>query len=234
MNGSWTFETDCWREAPIRPPCRRSTPMTAVTQPAAGSGSTGTLEPPEEDSITEPRLPGEGSMWLFVLGDMVIFAIYFSIYMVMRHKQPALFLASQQHLNETTGLIDTLVLLTSSWFVARAVLATRAGAYQAAMRFTVGGFACGVLFIIIKMIEWSREISHGYTLPKNYFFMFYFMLTGVHLLHVLLGLLILGIVYRELRDPTLRRMPMVESGATFWHMVDLLWIVIFALLYVMR
>jgi nitric oxide reductase NorE protein len=192
------------------------------------------LDSPEEDLSARPRLPGEGSMWLFVLGDMVIFAVYFIIFMVERSKQPTLFLASQQHLNETTGLIDTLILLLSSLLVARAVLASRTGAYRAAMRFTVGGFACGVLFIIIKVIEWSREISHGYTLPKNNFFMFYFMLTGVHLLHVLMGLLILGIVYRELRDPALRRMTMVESGATFWHMVDLLWIVIFALLYVMR
>jgi nitric oxide reductase NorE protein len=196
--------------------------------------STETVDPPETGRAAGPRLPGEGSMWLFVLGDMVIFAVYFIIFMVERTRQPALFLASQQHLNQTIGLIDTLVLLVSSLLVARAVLASRSGAYRAAMRFTVGGFACGVLFIMIKLYEWSAEIRHGYTLPKNDFFMFYFMLTGVHLLHVLLGLLILGIVYRELRDPNLRRISTVESGATFWHMVDLLWIVIFALLYVMR
>jgi nitric oxide reductase NorE protein len=64
--------------------------------------------------------------------------------------------------------------------------------------------------------------------------MFYFMLTGVHLLHVVMGLVILGIVLRELRDPTLRRVSIVETGAIYWHMVDMLWIVIFALLYVMR
>jgi nitric oxide reductase NorE protein len=64
--------------------------------------------------------------------------------------------------------------------------------------------------------------------------MFYFMLTGVHLLHVVMGLIILGIVLRELRNPALRRMSLVESGATFWHMVDMLWIILFALLYVMR
>jgi len=145
--------------------------MTAADFPITASGATGTLDSPEEDLSARPRLPGEGSMWLFVLGDMVIFAVYFIIFMVERSKQPTLFLASQQHLNETTGLIDTLILLLSSLLVARAVLASRTGAYRAAMRFTVGGFACGVLFIIIKVIEWSREISHGYTLPKNNFFM---------------------------------------------------------------
>jgi nitric oxide reductase NorE protein len=64
--------------------------------------------------------------------------------------------------------------------------------------------------------------------------MFYYMLTGVHMFHVLLGLLILGVVVREVKNPRKRRVPMAESGAIYWHMVDLLWIVIFGLLYVMR
>jgi nitric oxide reductase NorE protein len=72
------------------------------------------------------------------------------------------------------------------------------------------------------------------TFPSNDFFMFYFMLTGVHLFHVALGLVFLGVAFRELRNPKLRRVSMVETGATYWHMVDLLWIVIFGLLYVMR
>ena len=90
------------------------------------------------------------------------------------------------------------------------------------------------MFILIKAYEWSTEVAQGHTMSSNDFFMFYFMLTGVHLFHVALGLLILGVVVRELRNPRRRRMSMVESGATYWHMVDLLWIVIFALLYVMR
>ena len=69
-------------------------------------------------------------------------------------------------------------------------------------------------FIAIKAYEWTIEISHGFTLPSNEFFMFYFMLTGVHLFHVTLGLVILGVVVRELRNPRRRRMSMVESGAS--------------------
>ena len=102
------------------------------------------------------------------------------------------------------------------------------------LRLTYFGGACGVLFILIKAYEWSAKIAQGHTMPSNEFFMFYYMLTGVHLFHVGLGLLILGIVVRELRNPRKQRMSMVESGATYWHMVDLLWIVIFGLLYVMR
>ena len=178
--------------------------------------------------------PGDGHIWVMVLGDLIIFGAYFIIFMVYRAMKPQEFLASQQHLNINIGVLNTLVLLASSWFVVRGVQAARTDNYPRALRLTYLGGLCGAVFILIKAYEWSTEIARGYTLPRNDFFMFYYMLTGVHLFHVLLGLVILGVVLRELRNPRRRRMFMVETGATYWHMVDLLWIVIFALLYVMR
>jgi nitric oxide reductase NorE protein len=169
-----------------------------------------------------------------VLGDLFIFGAYFIIFMIYRTMAPQEFLAAQQHLNVTVGVVNTIVLLTSSWFIARSVLAARAGDHARAVRLTYLGGAFGVLFILTKAYEWTTELTRGYTMPSGDFFMFYYMLTGVHLFHVALGLLILGIVVRELRNPRKRRTSMVESGATYWHMVDLLWIVIFGLLYVMR
>jgi nitric oxide reductase NorE protein len=180
------------------------------------------------------HLPGDAAMWVMVLGDFVFFGAYFIIFMIHRAMAPELFLQSQQHLNLTIGVVNTLVLLTSSWFIVRSVATARSDDYQGAVRLTYLGGACGVLFIAIKAYEWSAEIAAGHTMPANEFFLFYYMLTGVHLFHVGLGLLILGIVVRELRNPRKRRVSMVESGATYWHMVDLLWIVIFGLLYVMR
>jgi nitric oxide reductase NorE protein len=180
------------------------------------------------------HLPGDAAMWVMVLGDFVFFGAYFIIFMIHRAMAPELFLQSQQHLNLTIGVVNTLVLLTSSWFIVRSVATARSGDHQGAVRLTYLGGACGVLFIAIKAYEWSAEIAAGHTMPANEFFLFYYMLTGVHLFHVGLGLLILGIVVRELRNPRKRRVSMVESGATYWHMVDLLWIVIFGLLYVMR
>jgi nitric oxide reductase NorE protein len=180
------------------------------------------------------HLPGDIAMWVMVLGDFVFFGAYFIIFMVHRAMAPELFLQSQQHLNLTIGVINTLVLLTSSWFIVRSVATARSGDYKGAVRLTYLGGACGVLFIAIKAYEWSTKVAAGHTMPANEFFLFYYMLTGVHLFHVGLGLLILGIVVRELRNPRKRRVSMVESGATYWHMVDLLWIVIFGLLYVMR
>ena len=180
------------------------------------------------------HLPGEVGMWVFVLGDLVIFGAYFIIFMVYRTQERAQFLASQHHLSLNIGVLNTLVLVASSWFVARGVAAARVGDYEKALQLNVFGGACGMLFIALKVYEWSSKIRQGFTLPSNDFFMFYYTLTGVHLFHVLLGLIFLGVVGVELRRPQLRRIWMVESGATYWHMVDLLWIVIFALLYVMR
>lgn len=187
----------------------------------------------ERAGATTSHLPGDGHMWFMVLGDLIIFGLYFIIYMAFRAANPEVFLAAQQHLNVTIGVVNTIVLITSSWFVAQSVLAVRAGDRAKAIKLTYGGAALGVLFLVIKIYEWSSEITRGYT-NSNEFFSFYYVLTGVHLFHVLLGLIVLGIVVRELRNPRRSRPSMVEQGATYWHMVDLLWVVIFALLYVVR
>ncbi|BCK52975.1 cytochrome c oxidase subunit 3 family protein [Nocardia wallacei] len=179
------------------------------------------------------HLPGDGHMWVMVLGDMVIFGGYFVIFMIYRTMAPGEFLAAQQHLDVDIGVVNTIVLLTSSWFVALSVLAARAGRPERAIRLVYACGCCGALFVLLKAYEWAHEIAEGRT-NSELFYSFYYVLTGVHLLHVAIGLIVLGVVVRELRDPARRRVPMVESGAIYWHMVDLLWVVIFALLYVMR
>ena len=180
------------------------------------------------------RLPGDPGMWVFVLGDLFIFLGYFTVFMVYRSKHTSQFLASQQHLNLTLGLINTLVLLASSRFAALAVVAARSGASGQAIRRVGTAAAGGVVFIGLKVYEWVTLARGGYTLARNEFFMFYFSLTGVHLLHVLLGLVVLGVVVAELRCPSGGRVNVVEAGAVFWHMVDLIWVVLFALIYLMR
>jgi nitric oxide reductase NorE protein len=130
-------------------------------------------------------------------------------------------------------VVNTVILLTSSWFVAQAVLCVRGGDPDRAVRLLWGGAVSGVAFMVLKCYEWYREIVAGQT-NSDMFYSFYYVITGVHLVHVLIGLIVLGVLVRELRTPGRRRVWMVESGATYWHMVDLLWVIIFALLYVMR
>jgi nitric oxide reductase NorE protein len=182
----------------------------------------------------ETHLPGDINMWVFVLGDLVIFGVYFIVFMVYRIHERNLFLESQRHLNLTTGAVNTLVLLTSSRFVAAGVQAARANDHRRAERQISLGIVCAVVFVAIKAGEWAVEISHGHTLAQNNFFMFYFALTGIHLFHVLVGLLILAIVLYDQRTPGLRRVSFAEAGATYWHMVDVVWVAIFAVVYLMR
>lgn len=182
----------------------------------------------------ETHLPGDVSMWIFVLGEIVFFGGFFIIFMVVRSYEPRLFLRSQQHLNLTLGVLNTLVLILSSRFAAEAVRATKAGDRERARREILLAAGCGVVFVVLKGVEWGLLTSAGFTVPHNDFFMFYFLLTGVHLFHLLLGLIVLGVVRREVRSDQLGRPWVVEAGTTYWHMVDLLWVVLFALLYLMR
>ena len=187
----------------------------------------------EERTETVGRLPGDRDMWIMVLGDMTIFAGYFVIFMIYRAMNRQEFLVAQQHLNITIGVINTVVLVTSSWLVARAVQAIRAGDVQKSIALVVSGGVGGALFMVLKGYEWASKIAAGHT-NSDMFYSFYYVITGVHLIHVLIGLIVLGVVVRELRNPARRRAQMVEIGATYWHMVDLLWVIIFALFYVMR
>lgn len=179
------------------------------------------------------HLPGDGSMWFFVLGDFWIFTCYFACYVYDRAQQRESYLAGQQLLSQATGVFNTLVLLTSSLFIALSVQASRVGDKANAARFVVLGGGCGVLFASVKAWEWSSKVAGGLPQGTEDFFLYYFMFTGLHMLHVSLGLLILVLVWRELRTTT-PRAGFVETGATYWHMVDALWIAIFALLYLVR
>jgi nitric oxide reductase NorE protein len=216
-----------------------------VSQHDDGHMTNGTMMTPPlrvpDDSIAESagatiqrHLPGDGHIWLFVIGDMVIFSAYFTVYMFDRGQNHELFLQSQQHLSRNLGALNTLMLLTSSLFVALSVQAARAGDLGIATRFLTLGGICGAGFVLIKAFEWYLKVSAGITISTNGFFMHYYMMTGLHFFHVLLGLVILAICWRELHGATLPRVKLLEIGATYWHMVDYLWILIFALLYLMR
>ncbi|GAB89722.1 cytochrome c oxidase subunit 3 [Gordonia rhizosphera] len=202
-----------------------------VEPEAAGGAATGTSEPtPTRTS----HLPGTGAMWFFVLGDMVIFGLYFIAYLAFRARDVHMYRESQLHLDQNIGFVNTLVLLISSWLMAQAVLAARSGDLGPSLRRIYGAAGCGILFILLKLGEWWSEIQAGYTVKTDDFFGFYYMLTGVHLLHVVIGLITLGAVAFRLRTRSRSSAKVVEQGATYWHMVDFLWVLIFAMVYLVR
>jgi nitric oxide reductase NorE protein len=197
-------------------------------------GSTTGVDQSRHAADTRGHVPGEASMWFFVIGDLLIFAVYFVGYMYFRGQNHQLFLASQARLNVDIGAINTVVLLTSSLFVARGTAAARAGNIAAGLRGFWIGLAFGAAFPLLKMFEWIPEITAGLTPGTNLFFMYYYVMTGMHLCHVALGLVIMCFVIRNLKTSTTPKISFIETGATYWHMVDVLWLVLFALLYLMR
>jgi nitric oxide reductase NorE protein len=193
------------------------------------------LDAPAIGGATSRRLPGDVNIWVFVIGDMLIFSAYFAAYLFAdRVHNHALFLQSQQHLSQNLGFCNTLILLTSSLFVALGVHAARLGDQGIASRFVELAGGCGVVFLFVKASEWYAKLANGLTISTNAFFMHYYVMTGVHVVHVLIGLTFLVVLWRELRGATTPRMELVEAGGIYWHMVDFLWFLIFALLYLMR
>jgi nitric oxide reductase NorE protein len=171
---------------------------------------------------------------MFITGDLFLFSFLFYLFVQYRSGQTAAFAESQRHLSQALGLLNTLLMLTSSWLVASAVHAVRRQQLRTAIGCLATAFACGAGFILVKYFEYSREIRAGFTLNSNDFFMFYYTYTGLHLIHVIIGMGVLGalIAYtRSARPFGEVKVTHLESGATFWHLVDLLWIVLFALLY---
>jgi nitric oxide reductase NorE protein len=192
------------------------------------------MTPGAQSAARTRGVPGQPDMWAFVLFEALTFTAYFTAYMLYRMGEPALFLASQARLDQNFGVANTLVLLTSSLFMAQCVREVRAGRLAAArvhLRAT-GGF--GLAFLALKAAEWSEKLHQGITLSTNLFFSFYYFLTAIHVFHVLVGFGVLTFVHQRLRDPGQDDLRLVRTGATYWHMVDFLWVFIFALLYVMR
>jgi len=186
-------------------------------------------------AVTTRRLVGEEGIWVLIFGDMILFSVFFITFFVYRNEEYAIFAAGHELLNVRLGVLNTLLMVTSSLFVALATRALRRGLPNAE-RWIAGAVACGVGFCIVKAFEYGAKIAHGITLNTTDFFTFYFMYTGIHLVHVLIGTGVLIYLFRRIRGAGERSglITLVESGGSFWHLVDLLWIVIFPLFYLVR
>lgn len=181
-----------------------------------------------------PRYPGEAGMWFFILGDLLIFGVYFLAYVLYRNQHLPEFLHSQQLLDQTLGVLNTVILLTSSLLVALATEAVRLNKKQQGGRLLLFAIVLGSLFPVLKLAEWIPKILAGHTPGENLFFMFYYVMTGLHLIHVLAGLTILGFMLRELKYAATPKLQFIETGGIYWHMVDVLWLFLLAVFYLMR
>jgi nitric oxide reductase NorE protein len=174
-------------------------------------------------------------LWAFIFTDLCMFEGYFATFFYERSRHPDAFTAGSGLVDANSGLFNTLCLVTSSLFVVLAVQSIRAGTPAPARRHLVVGGLLGMAFVVNKPFEWGHELADGHTPTQDIFFQLYFILTGLHLFHVLIGLFLLARLWKMTKAmegrPTRRQERFAESSATFWHMVDLIWLVLFGLFY---
>jgi nitric oxide reductase NorE protein len=196
--------------------------------------ATGTQPDANGQVPAERVVPGQPDMWAFVLFEALVFTAYFTVYVFNRVRSADLFLESQSHLDLRIGVFNTLVLLASSWSVARCVQAARERSYRAASTNLLLTMLFGFVFLVSKVREWHAEAAQGFSFTTDEFFSHYYFLTAIHFLHLLIGFGVLAIAAHQLRSPARRSQQTIETCATYWHTIDFLWVMIFALLYVMR
>jgi len=179
--------------------------------------------------------PGSEGLWTFLFMDMVIFLLLFVTFMGERLSHVALYSASQLRLNEFFGLANALLLLTSSWVVVEAVGAARAAGNAKVERCLGFALLLGAVFVINKVVEYTVKVRAGISPATNSFFSYYYFITFIHLLHVMAGMGFMA--YFRKRAATQAGSAAfqvsLENVGLFWHFVDVLWIFIFPMLYLM-
>lgn len=184
------------------------------------------------------RVPGDPGFWVVILGEMVIFSMLFGTVSFFHLRHPRMFAEGQAALSRGLGLANTVVLILGSVLVAKAQRAIRHGRWEVAGRLVAGAATCGIAFILIKAVDYAHAMSAGHWIDSNDFWMSYFVVTGAHLMHVIVGVIVLGVMLRSLRDVGTDMSPRVgqllESGGLYWHMVDLIWLILFPLFYLVN
>ncbi|TAH48974.1 MAG: cytochrome c oxidase subunit 3 family protein [Betaproteobacteria bacterium] len=195
-----------------------------------------TASPPASTAPTAPRLAGDLAIWFFILAELLAFGVFFAAYAFTRANHLELFDAEQQALNRSAGVINTVLLLTASYFVVRAVQAAERAASAQSARWLLAAIGCGLGFVGVKLAEYSAAFEHGISLSSSPFHMFYLSLTFFHFMHVILGLVILVALWNGARQGRYHHGDMngMETGAAYWHMVDLVWLILFPLVYVIH
>ncbi len=172
-------------------------------------------------------LPGDLMMWVLIVSELAVFGAGLVAFLAVRLTDPAGFSAAQAHLHRTGAGINTVVLVTSGWCAALALAAVRAGQLARTRALLVVASGLGAVFLYLKAGEYADLARAGISFETHVFFTFSYLLTGFHAAHVVAGMVILlGVALRPAPRP-------VEVGAAFWHMVDLVWVLLFPVVYLL-
>jgi cytochrome c oxidase subunit 3 len=185
-------------------------------------------------------------MWLFLFTELLLFGGLFLVYTIYRYLNAEAFLNASYELNIMMGTINTIVLLTSSLTVAMSITAIQKGDKKMALILVWVTIIAALIFLVNKYFEWSVKIDHGIfpgmdhynsMIPgeKLFFFLYYFM-TGLHGLHIIIGGALLWFVVRDIQKDKINKNNFVflENGALYWHLVDVIWIFLFPLFYLIH
>ncbi len=182
-------------------------------------------------------------MWLFLFTELLLFGGLFLLYAAYLHRYPREFAAAGKELDWMLGTANTVILLTSSLCAAMSVTAVQRGDNRRALGLLGGTILCAAGFLAIKYVEWGAKFGHGIypgserlrggAPGESVFFSLYFMTTGIHGLHVLIGGGLLAWIATRVRAGRVAagNHVLLENGALYWHLVDLVWIFIFPLYY---
>jgi len=174
--------------------------------------------------------PGGILMWILIFLELITFGIALIALVVSSKEDPDLFHQSRLQLDTTFGAINTVFLLVSGFFMATTVHQFKLNNLKRTSFYLKLAMLGGFLFLILKGVEYYFKIEQGYTLDYNTFYTFYWLLTGFHVIHVIVGLVILLFMQNGIKKST-AVIEDVEASATFWHMCDLIWLLLFPILY---
>jgi len=189
------------------------------------------------------RIGAKYGMWLFLFTEILFFGGMFLLYSVYRSKYPVEFHASAAEENHLLGSINTAILLTSSLFIAVAISAVKKGNYRLSVILQGATILMGIAFLGIKAVEWSEKIARGIypnspvldkmSMGEILFFGLYYVMTGIHGIHVFIGICVISfMVYFTLTgNITNENFSKIENTGLYWHFVDIVWIYLFPLFY---
>ncbi len=173
------------------------------------------------------ELPGDLMIWVLIVSELLVFGAGLLAFLGMRVADPAGFAEAQNHLDRVAGAINTVVLVTSGYMAAMAARTADRSAMRTRL-WLLGALGLAVVFMAIKWAEYATHAQHGISIETGGFFTFYYLLTGFHAAHVLAGIVVFALLIWK------PRRPLVEAGAAFWHMVDLVWVLLFPIIYLVR
>ncbi|MEX3776448.1 cytochrome c oxidase subunit 3 [Pseudomonas sp. MYb118] len=186
--------------------------------------------------ISPGHLPGDLAMWFFILAELSVFALLILAFAVTQAIKPQLFADSRALLDASTGLAMTLSLLTAGLFAALAQEQVRHSRPRRGAILLLAALLAASVYVVLKLTEYRHLLGAGLGMEHNTFFTLYWILTGFHFVHVLLGMFILGWLALRCRRGlySADNRSGFESGVLYWHMVDLIWVVLFPLVYVLN